>query len=67
MGRNILWNFLGQGGPLIAALFTVPIVIGALGNEWFGVRAIVSSEQKKSNLDCAAGDAVADAARGWQA
>ncbi len=40
MGKNILWNFAGQGGPLIAALFTVPIVISALGTDRFGVLTI---------------------------
>lgn len=34
---NILYNFLGHGAPVAAALVSIPILIRALGTERFGV------------------------------
>lgn len=38
--KNILWNLLGQGAPLLAALFAMPVLIARLGTERFGLMAI---------------------------
>ena len=35
--RNVAWNLLGQGAPLIVALVTIPILIRAIGTDRFGV------------------------------
>jgi len=37
LARNTLLNLLGQGLPMIVAIITIPIVIGGLGVERFGV------------------------------
>jgi O-antigen/teichoic acid export membrane protein len=39
--RNTLWNLLGQGVPLLVALFTIPLVIRGFGVERFGVLTLV--------------------------
>jgi O-antigen/teichoic acid export membrane protein len=41
IGRNTLWNLLGQVAPALAALFTVPILIHGLGTERFGVLTLI--------------------------
>jgi O-antigen/teichoic acid export membrane protein len=38
--NNILWNLVGQGAPLLAALFAMPVLIARLGTERFGLMAI---------------------------
>lgn len=35
--RNTLWNLVGQGTPLVAALFAVPLLVTKLGTDRFGV------------------------------
>ncbi len=35
--RNTLWNLAGQGGPLLVALFAIPILIRDLGTDRFGI------------------------------
>lgn len=35
--RNIIWNLLGQGAPLLVALLAIPLLIRGLGTERFGV------------------------------
>ena len=37
LARNILWNLLGTGAPLLIALIAIPILIEGLGTERFGV------------------------------
>ena len=37
LARNVLWNLLGTGSPLLVALFAIPILIEGLGTERFGV------------------------------
>ena len=37
LARGVVWNALGQGLPLVAALFAVPILIDVLGTDRFGV------------------------------
>lgn len=37
LARNVLWNLLGTGTPLLVALFAIPILIDCLGTARFGV------------------------------
>lgn len=37
LARNTLWNILGQGAPLLVAIFAIPVLIKALGTDRFGV------------------------------
>ena len=39
--RNIAWNFVGLGTPLILALITIPQLIAVLGAARFGVLTLV--------------------------
>jgi O-antigen/teichoic acid export membrane protein len=41
--RNSLWNLTGSALPMIVALATVPLLIGALGVEGFGIVTLVGS------------------------
>lgn len=41
--RNSLWNLSGSAIPMLVALATIPILIGALGVEGFGIVTLVSS------------------------
>jgi len=38
--RNVLWNFAGEGAPVIAAVVAVPLLIHYAGTERFGVLTI---------------------------
>jgi O-antigen/teichoic acid export membrane protein len=38
--RNVIWNFLGTGAPLLVGIVCIPILIDALGTERFGVLAL---------------------------
>ena len=37
---NTLWNLIGNGAPMIVALFSIPILIHKLGGDRFGVLAL---------------------------
>ena len=37
LARNTIWNLAGMGTPLFAALFSIPILIAALGADRFGI------------------------------
>jgi O-antigen/teichoic acid export membrane protein len=37
LAKNTIWNLLGSGAPMIVAVFSIPILIRALGKERFGV------------------------------
>ena len=39
--RNSLFNLIGQGIPLLVALFTIPLLIHGLGTDRFGVLTLV--------------------------
>lgn len=39
--RNTIWNFLGQGLPLVAAFFAIPLLVTHLGVERFGVLTLL--------------------------
>ncbi|MFC1543371.1 flippase [Candidatus Neomarinimicrobiota bacterium] len=41
LAKNTILNLLGQGAPLLAALFAIPAIISGLGMERFGVLALV--------------------------
>jgi O-antigen/teichoic acid export membrane protein len=37
LARNVLWNLLGNGMPLLVAIVAIPVLIEELGTERFGV------------------------------
>ena len=37
LARNTIWNLVGQGAPLLVALFAIPLLIKGLGTARFGV------------------------------
>ncbi|WP_413437583.1 flippase [Sulfuriferula sp. GW1] len=37
LARNTLWNLTGMGTPLLAALFSIPVLVASLGAERFGI------------------------------
>ncbi|GAB3774049.1 O13/O129/O135 family O-antigen flippase [Ramlibacter monticola] len=39
--RNTSWNLLGLGAPLVVAAFAIPALLGQLGQERFGLLALV--------------------------
>jgi O-antigen/teichoic acid export membrane protein len=40
LARNTAWNLLGNGAPMIVAVFSIPILITGLGKDRFGVLAL---------------------------
>ncbi|HEY2545233.1 MAG TPA: flippase [Candidatus Acidoferrum sp.] len=40
LARNTVWNLIGNGAPLIVAVFAIPILIRDLGKDRFGVLAL---------------------------
>jgi O-antigen/teichoic acid export membrane protein len=40
LARNVIWNLIGNGAPMIVAVFSIPILIRELGNDRFGVLAL---------------------------
>jgi O-antigen/teichoic acid export membrane protein len=41
LARNTVWNLIGQGAPLLVALFAIPMLIKGLGVDRFGVLTLV--------------------------
>ncbi len=41
LARNTIWNFVGQSAAVIAAIFTVPLLLKGLGTDRFGVLLLV--------------------------
>jgi len=37
LARNTIWNLVGQGTPLLAGLFAIPLLIKGLGTDRFGI------------------------------
>lgn len=37
LARNTIFNLIGQGAPMIAAIFAIPLLVDRLGTERFGV------------------------------
>jgi O-antigen/teichoic acid export membrane protein len=40
LARNTVWNLIGNGAPMIVAVFSIPILIHRLGQDRFGVLAL---------------------------
>jgi O-antigen/teichoic acid export membrane protein len=40
LARNVIWNLIGNGAPMIVAIFSIPILIRELGKDRFGVLAL---------------------------
>jgi len=40
LARNSILNLIGQGAPLVAAIFAIPVLLGALGIDRFGVLSL---------------------------
>src|SRR5271170_7426102 len=40
LAHNAIWNLIGNGAPLIVAVFSMPILIHGLGKDRFGVLAL---------------------------
>src|SRR6266404_9379753 len=40
LARNTIWNLIGNGAPMVVAVFCIPILIRGLGKERFGVLAL---------------------------
>jgi O-antigen/teichoic acid export membrane protein len=40
LARNVVWNLIGSGAPMLVAVFSIPILIRELGKERFGVLAL---------------------------
>ena len=40
LARNSLFNLLGQGAPLVVALFAIPVLVRGLGADRFGILAL---------------------------
>jgi O-antigen/teichoic acid export membrane protein len=40
LARNVIWNLIGNGAPMIVAVFSIPILIRGLGKDRFGVLAL---------------------------
>jgi len=40
LARNVIWNFLGTGAPLLVGIFAIPVLVDELGTERFGVLAL---------------------------
>lgn len=43
LARNTIWNLVGQGAPLLVALFAFPLLIKGLGTDRFGVLTLAWS------------------------
>lgn len=48
--KNILWNLLAQGFPLIIALFTIPLIIKGMGVDRFSILTLIWTVIGYSNL-----------------
>ncbi len=40
LARNTIWNIVGQGAPLLAALVAIPVTLRGLGTERFGALSL---------------------------
>ena len=40
LARNVVWNLIGNGAPMLVAVFSIPILIHGLGKDRFGVLAL---------------------------
>ena len=37
LARNTIWNLIGQGVPMVVAVFTIPLLVKGLGTDRFGI------------------------------
>jgi O-antigen/teichoic acid export membrane protein len=40
LARNVIWNLIGNGAPILVAVFCIPLLIRGLGKDRFGVLAL---------------------------
>src|SRR4030088_2206369 len=40
LARNVIWNLIGNGAPMLVAVFSIPNLIQGLGKDRFGVLAL---------------------------
>ena len=40
LARNVVWNLIGSGAPMLVAVFCIPVLARGLGTERFGVLAL---------------------------
>jgi O-antigen/teichoic acid export membrane protein len=40
LARNVVWNLIGGGAPMLVAVFCIPILAKGLGTDRFGVLAL---------------------------
>jgi O-antigen/teichoic acid export membrane protein len=40
LARNTVWNLIGNGAPLLVAVFSIPVLIHGLGKDRFGILAL---------------------------
>lgn len=40
LARNTIWNLLGQGAPLLVAVFSIPVLVSRLGTDRFGILSL---------------------------
>lgn len=41
LARNTIWNLIGNGAPMLVALFSIPVLIKGLGTDRFGMLTLV--------------------------
>jgi len=41
LARNVIWNLIGNGAPILVAVFCIPLLIRGLGTDRFGVLTLV--------------------------
>lgn len=41
LARNVVWNLTGQVLPLLVGLIAIPLLLGQLGADRFGILALV--------------------------
>ena len=42
IAKSAVWHFAGQVVPLVVAVLTIPVLIGGLGSDRFGVLSLAS-------------------------
>ena len=40
LARNVVWNLIGSGAPMLVAVFCIPVLVRGLGTDRFGVLAL---------------------------
>jgi O-antigen/teichoic acid export membrane protein len=50
LARNTLWNFVGNGAPIVVAVLCIPLLIKGLGVDRFGVLSLVLAVIGYANL-----------------